>query len=75
LPSGFDGDVLSEQGGCEVQLKGKIVLVTGGGTGIGVFLASDDSNFMTGSTVMVDGGVHFVDSFAAGVSHYGATWG
>ena len=43
--------------------------------GVFVFLAGDDSNFMTGSTVLVDGGVHFVDSFAAGVGHYGATWG
>jgi meso-butanediol dehydrogenase/(S,S)-butanediol dehydrogenase/diacetyl reductase len=43
--------------------------------GVFVFLAGDDSNFMTGSTILVDGGVHFVDSFAAGLSHYGASWG
>lgn len=43
--------------------------------GVFVFLAGDDSNFMTGSTVLADGGVHFVDSFAAGVGRYGADWG
>lgn len=43
--------------------------------GVFVFLAGDDSNFMTGSTILVDGGVHFVDSFAAGIGHYGASWG
>ncbi len=43
--------------------------------GVFVFLASDDSRFMTGSTVLVDGGVHIVDAFAAGVGHLGAAWG
>jgi meso-butanediol dehydrogenase/(S,S)-butanediol dehydrogenase/diacetyl reductase len=43
--------------------------------GVFVFLAGDDSRFMTGSTVLADGGVHFIDAFAAGVGHYGATWG
>ena len=43
--------------------------------GVFVFLAGDDSNFMTGSTVLADGGVHVVDAFAAGVGHLGAAWG
>ncbi len=43
--------------------------------GVFVFLAGDDSNFMTGSTVLADGGVHVIDAFAAGVGHLGATWG
>ncbi len=43
--------------------------------GVFVFLASDDSGFMTGSTVLADGGVHIVDAFAAGVGHLGAAWG
>lgn len=42
--------------------------------GLFVFLASDDSNFMTGSTVLIDGGVHFVDAFAAAVGQYGSRW-
>ncbi len=43
--------------------------------GVFVFLAGDDSNFMTGSTVLADGGVHVIDAFAAGVGHLGASWG
>ncbi|NLV71483.1 MAG: SDR family oxidoreductase [Actinobacteria bacterium] len=43
-------------------------------TGLFVFLASDDSKFMTGSTLLIDGGVHFVDSFAAAIGQYGASW-
>ena len=39
--------------------------------GICVFLASDDSAFMTGSTVMIDGGIHFVDAFAAAAGRPG----
>jgi meso-butanediol dehydrogenase/(S,S)-butanediol dehydrogenase/diacetyl reductase len=43
--------------------------------GVFVFLAGDDSNFMNGSVVLADGGVHAIDAFAAGVGHLGAAWG
>jgi meso-butanediol dehydrogenase / (S,S)-butanediol dehydrogenase / diacetyl reductase len=43
--------------------------------GVCVFLAGSDSSFMTGSTVMVDGGTHFVDAFAATVGDLGLKWG
>ena len=43
--------------------------------GICVFLASDDSAFMTGSTVMIDGGIHFVDAFAAAAGAAGVNYG
>jgi len=42
--------------------------------GVFVFLASEDSNFMTGATVLVDGGIHFVDAFASAVGFYGSQW-
>ena len=44
-------------------------------TGLFVFLAGDDSNFMTGSTILNDGGIHMVDAFAAGVGQLGGEWG
>jgi meso-butanediol dehydrogenase/(S,S)-butanediol dehydrogenase/diacetyl reductase len=44
-------------------------------TGLFVFLAGDDSNFMTGSTILNDGGIHMVDAFAAGVGQLGGAWG
>jgi len=37
-------------------------------SGICSYLASDDSSFMTGSVLLIDGGTHIVDAFAAGLS-------
>ena len=44
-------------------------------TGLFVFLASEDSSFMTGTTLMNDGGIHVIDAFAAGVGTLGGEWG
>jgi len=43
--------------------------------GLFVFLASEDSSFMTGTTILNDGGIHIVDAFAAGVGQLGGEWG
>jgi NAD(P)-dependent dehydrogenase (short-subunit alcohol dehydrogenase family) len=42
--------------------------------GICVYLAGADSSFMTGSTIMVDGGTHYVDVFAAAVGDLGLSF-
>jgi meso-butanediol dehydrogenase / (S,S)-butanediol dehydrogenase / diacetyl reductase len=42
--------------------------------GICVYLASDDASFMTGSTLVIDGGTHFVDVFAAAVGDLGLSF-
>ena len=39
------------------------------------FLASDDSSFITGDVIMVDGGAAIVDVSGASVSRLGMDWG
>ena len=44
-------------------------------TGICSFLASDDSSFMTGSVLLLDGGASIVDISGAALSSAGVNWG
>ncbi len=44
-------------------------------SGMVVFLASDESSFMTGTTSMLDGGAAIVDPCGAAVSSAGMNWG
>lgn len=44
-------------------------------TGICSYLASDDSSFMTGSVLLIDGGAAIVDISGAALSSVGVDWG
>jgi NAD(P)-dependent dehydrogenase (short-subunit alcohol dehydrogenase family) len=44
-------------------------------TGICVYLASDESTFMTGAVLMHDGGASVVDILGAALSNVGVNWG
>jgi len=44
-------------------------------TGICSYLASDDSTYMTGSVLLIDGGAAIVDVSGAALSNVGVKWG
>jgi NAD(P)-dependent dehydrogenase (short-subunit alcohol dehydrogenase family) len=44
-------------------------------SGIYTYLASDDSSFMTGSVLLLDGGASVVDVSGAALSSAGVKWG
>ena len=44
-------------------------------SGVCVYLASDDSSFMTGSVLLLDGGAAVVDVAGASLSSAGVNWG
>ena len=44
-------------------------------TGICSYLASDDSTFMTGSVLLIDGGSAVVDVSGAALTNAGVKWG
>lgn len=44
-------------------------------SGLCSYLASDDSSFMTGSVILIDGGSHIVDVSGAALTSAGVNWG